>query len=336
MQEDLDSRLLGHLHHQVLDGFGIHGRSDAGATVHDGAVDLVEAAHHLLADALADLFASFDNVPDHQQDQASGPQPAEMSVAFDESHVGTGPLGRDRRRDSRRSAANDQHVGLVQDGQFSLRLNHFAVHQRGTRSVGGHLARIQYAALETTRLADARCVRGERFARSPTAANPETPSHRNQSRRFMGTAIKTLLIKVNCPGHSGSHNLDYSLRKPSVGSNRAAQCGKMPPSRPMQRAISNPCSTTAGDTRPDIIRSAAGNRVSSPRQQNRKHNAYDGTREAQARAIPARPSAVRGSLRQPTALKTAISLVRSNTAVSIVLTMPTAPMMQRHRGTQPG
>ena len=75
------------------------------------------AAEHLFANALADLLSAFDDVTDDDENQAAGPQAAQVPVTLDERHLGTGPPGRDGRRDAGRPAAYDQHVGLVEDRQ---------------------------------------------------------------------------------------------------------------------------------------------------------------------------------------------------------------------------
>ena len=82
--------------------------------VDDPAVELLQAAHHLLADALADLLAALDDVADDHEHQPAGPQAAEVAVAFHQRDLARRPVGRRwrrprrpgrRRRPARRSCA---------------------------------------------------------------------------------------------------------------------------------------------------------------------------------------------------------------------------------------
>jgi hypothetical protein len=98
-----------------------------GPATGDAAVEFFEPPHHFLTDALAHLFFAADDVADNQQHQPAGPEPAEMAVPLDQRDLGTSPPGGKGGNHARWSAADNQHVGLVQQRQFALRLNNLAV-----------------------------------------------------------------------------------------------------------------------------------------------------------------------------------------------------------------
>ena len=122
VQENVDLRLLDHLHHQVLHRLGIDGGIRSRSPVDDRPGHLVEPLHHLLADPLADLFAALHDVTEDQQHQPARPQPAHVAVALDQGHLGAGPAGRDRRRHPGRTTPDHQHVGLAEHRKLPLRV----------------------------------------------------------------------------------------------------------------------------------------------------------------------------------------------------------------------
>ena len=137
VEEDVDPGLGDHLDHEVLQGLGVDGGVDAPAAVADAPVELLQAPHHLLADALAHLPAPLDDVADDQQDQAPGPQAAEVAVALDQRGVGPCPTRGDGGRHAGRTGTDDEHLGLVQDGQLAPGLHHPAVDPGGRRVPDG-------------------------------------------------------------------------------------------------------------------------------------------------------------------------------------------------------
>ena len=75
-----------------------------------------------------------------------------MAVTFDQRHVGPGAFRGDRGRDARRTGAEHQHVGLVQDGKFPARLDHLAVDDRGAGPIAEHLVAGDHVALKAAGL----------------------------------------------------------------------------------------------------------------------------------------------------------------------------------------
>ena len=132
VQERLDLGLGHHLDHHILQGFGVDRGIHARPPIDDPAIQLVQPLQHLLADALADLFAAGHDVPDDNQHQAAGPQTAQMPVTFHQRHVRPGPLCRQGRRHASGAAADHQHVRLMQHRQLTLRLHDPAVDQLRT------------------------------------------------------------------------------------------------------------------------------------------------------------------------------------------------------------
>jgi hypothetical protein len=103
-----------------------------------------------VTDAQTHLLAALDDVPQHDQHQPARPQAAEMAVAFHDGHLGAGPFGRDGRDHAGRPAAHDEHVGLMEHGQFAARLDDFAVDQSRARCGGLNHLRLHHAALKAT------------------------------------------------------------------------------------------------------------------------------------------------------------------------------------------
>ena len=60
------------------------------------------------------------HVVQHQH-HAAGREPAEIGVALHQGYRGAVARGGDRRRDARRAAAHDDHVGVGDDGYRGLR-----------------------------------------------------------------------------------------------------------------------------------------------------------------------------------------------------------------------
>jgi len=186
VQEHLDLGFFDHFDHQVLDGLGVHGGVDPRAAVDDRAVHLVEAAHHLLADALADLLAGLEDVPDDHEHEAAGPEAAEVAVALDEGHVRAGPPGGNGGAHARRSAPDHQHVGAVQDRQLAPGLDDLAVDEGRAASLGLDLAlgddvTLEPAGLGNDRLRGLRSIEGPQsggHSGRPEHAQPITTIHR--------------------------------------------------------------------------------------------------------------------------------------------------------------
>ena len=148
-----------------------------------------------------------DDVADDQQHQAAGPQAAEMAVLLHQGHRGPGPLGGNGGRHAGRPRPDHEHVGRVEDRQFAPRLNDLAVHQGRTGSAGLDLAGSDDVALKAARQFDV-LLRG--LFPGPNGAKggsrAEAPSTRNQSRRFIQYAIRSLLLQRSLAALSRGEN----------------------------------------------------------------------------------------------------------------------------------
>ncbi len=93
-----------------------------------------EAIEDLLAEAGDDLGAGPVRHPVDPDDEPAGRKAAEMVVALDEGYPGTHAARRGGRGASRRSSADDEHVGLVVHRDLAGRLTHRAEGEIGERS----------------------------------------------------------------------------------------------------------------------------------------------------------------------------------------------------------
>ena len=143
VQKDLDIRFGDHLDEQVLIDFGVERRILTELAIHDSIRQAFQSLHHFFADTLGrlDFFTVFaDPVSENMDDESSGREAAEVSVAFDERGFHAETRGGDCRAASGRSAADDENVRFANLRNVRRRTN--------DRAVGELFARRRLRAVE--------------------------------------------------------------------------------------------------------------------------------------------------------------------------------------------
>jgi hypothetical protein len=135
-EEHIDTGLLNHLVHQHLGRLGIDGRLIGRASPGGDGIGshLLQPPQKLLADAAGHQLVAValsDAGADHHQHDAVGPESAERTAAFDQRGLCAGARGGHGRGETRRPAAHNHDIGLMENGQFTRRLDHLAVLQIG-------------------------------------------------------------------------------------------------------------------------------------------------------------------------------------------------------------
>ncbi len=133
MQQHFYPRLPHHLVHHKLGRFRIGRRVVLPRPlVDDPAFNSREPFQQLIANPaqhLHQLSVLLRVRAYHQQHQPARPLPAKVAVSLHQCRLHSRPRRRDRRRETRRSSSDHQHVGLIDHCQRPLRLHHLPSHQ---------------------------------------------------------------------------------------------------------------------------------------------------------------------------------------------------------------